>query len=188
MEDYERQFDEEHYLIAVIGPRFRTQGWLDAYDLFFIVRWKANRAISKVGRCLVRAGGTDLDRIARELTHDVYKAPGAKARFVVLSKKWKLRLPMASAMLTVFYPDDFTVYDERVCDALGDFHRVAGRTDVDNRWQGYLEYKRAVEKAAPERLPLRGKDKYLWARSRHEELKRLARRHPPAHGTSPTIQ
>jgi len=36
-------------------------------------------------------------------------------------KEWDLALPMASAILSVCWPDDFTVYDYRVCESVKDF-------------------------------------------------------------------
>jgi hypothetical protein len=98
--DFETRYNEEEYLFDVIGPRFRKQGWLNAYDLFAIVRWKANRAISKVAKLLVRVSDKALDGAARELTSDVASAASARDRFYILSEKWNLRLPMASAILT----------------------------------------------------------------------------------------
>jgi len=83
---------------------------------------------------------------------------------------------MTSAILTVLYPDDFTVYDRRVCDMLNSHHFLAGRSNLEARWQGYLEFREAVSRSAPDRLSLRDKDRYLWAQSRHEDLMRAVAR------------
>src|SRR6267378_600828 len=101
--EFEKQYNEERVLFEVVGPRFQRQGWLGAYDLFSIIRWKANRAISKVARALVRVSGSDLEQASRQLTRDLFKARDDDLRFLVLSGKWKLRLPMASAVLTVLF-------------------------------------------------------------------------------------
>lgn len=175
-EEFEKQYDEEGHLFQVVSPRFQQQGWLSAYDLFSIVRWKANRAISKVATALVRTSGSNLEQTSRQLTKDLYEAPNDRQRFFVLSGKWKLRLPMASAILTVLFPDNFTVYDVRACEMLGDFHTLASRTDIESRWQGYLEFKNAVERSTPAHLSLRNKDRYLWARSRHDGLARFVKK------------
>lgn len=52
---------------------------------------------------------------------------------------------MASAILTVLYPNDFTVYDIRVCDELKDFHGLKHTTNFENIWSGYQAYKQNVE-------------------------------------------
>jgi hypothetical protein len=174
---FDGQYNEEAYLFNVVGPRFRGRGQLDAYGFFSIVRWKANRAISKIASRVMEVGGRDLEKAVGDLGRDVFRAEDARERFFVLSKKWHMRLPMASAVLTVLYPDEFTVYDTRVCGILGGHQGVSGRQNVEARWNGYLEFKAAVERASPAGLSLRDKDRYLWARSRHNDLvEAIARR------------
>lgn len=47
---------------------------------------------------------------------------------------------MASAILTVLYPEEFTVYDIRACEQLGGGHEKAGNTSkFEQMWRGYLE-------------------------------------------------
>lgn len=72
---------------------------------------------------------------------------------------------MVSAILIVLYPEDFTVYDTRVCDMVNGFHNLANLTNFENIWHGYEEYKRRVEEVAPPTLYLRDKDRYLWGKS-----------------------
>lgn len=167
---FEKEYDEEAHLFDVVGPRFRRQGTLSAYDFFRIVRWKANRAISKVAKRLQGESGTDLEKAVSSLTRQLSAASDAQERFLVLVRGWRLRLPIASAILTVLYPEDFTVYDVRACDQVRGFHGLSARQSPDTLWRGYLEFKAAVERAAPAGLSLRDKDRFLWARSRHEDL------------------
>jgi hypothetical protein len=167
---FEEEYDEEGHLFDVVGPRFRKRGRLNAYDFFLIVRWKANRAISKVAGRLLKKSGPDLEMAVSRLTRQIFTARSAQDRFFVLVRDWGFRLPMASAILTVLYPNDFTVYDVRACDQVKGSHTLAARQNADSLWRGYLEFKRAVERAAPKRISLRDKDRFLWARSRHEDL------------------
>jgi hypothetical protein len=85
---------------------------------------------------------------------------------------WGFRLPMASAILTVLYPEDFTVYDVRVCDVLDAFHNLANLTNFKSVWHGYLEFKRKVEEIAPQGFSLRDKDRWLWGQSFYRQLKK----------------
>jgi hypothetical protein len=167
---FEKQYDEEAYLFDIVGPAFRATGRLDAYDFFFIVRWKANRAISRVAHRILAVGGPEVEVAVSELAHELFVAQTPRERFNVLLARWSLRLPMASAILTVLYPEDFTVYDARACDELGDFQGLAERRDLEAVWYGYQEFKAAVEREAPADLCLRDKDRFLWARSRHKNL------------------
>lgn len=55
-----------------------------------IVRWKANRAISKVARRLIENGGPDLDKAAGRLSRQVSRAKDARERLRVLTQDWQL--------------------------------------------------------------------------------------------------
>jgi hypothetical protein len=167
---FEKLYFEEAHLFDVVGPHFRETGRLTAYDLFFIVRWKSNRALGKMIARVRRLGDPDPEKAVAKLAGDLFRAKDAHARFRILSTEWGMRLPMASAILTVLYPEEFTVYDVNVCKEIGCFRELANRQDVESRWSGYLKFKAEVERRAPPNLSLRDKDRYLWAQSRHKRL------------------
>ena len=168
--DYLQFYDLEGYLFSTVSPRFHHHGRLSAFDFFAIVIWKANRAKSKIAARLLQQGHDDLEQAVRALTSDLHEAADAEARFRLLLDEWGLLIPMASAILTVLYPDEFTVYDVRACDVLGDFHRLANWTRTDRVWDGYQKFLRAIRDAAPSNLGLRDKDRYLWAQAVADQL------------------
>ena len=131
-------YDLESYLLGSVGPAFHERGYLSAEELFSIIIWKANRAKSKVAKKLM-GRGLPLQEAVRTLTKELHEAPDDPSRFTVLHK-WGLRLPMASAVLTILWTDDFSVYDGRVCDELGDFKHIQDRTKVVWLWEGYCQY------------------------------------------------
>lgn len=96
-------------------------------------------------------------------------ANDAKQRLAVLIDGWGFRLPMASAILSVLYPDDFTVYDVRVCGVLGDFADAQQKKFAD-LWPRYQEYVERVRHEAPDRATRRDKDRYLWGKSFESQL------------------
>jgi Protein of unknown function (DUF1348) len=75
---------------------------------------------------------------------------------------------MATAILTVLYPTEFSVYDVRVCKQLNDFKGLAGLQFSERLRQEFQRYLGAVHSAAPKGLSLRDKDRYLWGRSFYE--------------------
>ena len=79
-------------------------------------------------------------------------------------------MPMATAILTVLYPSEFTVYDVRVCDELRNFHSLQSVSKRSRQWSGYQDYRNAVAAAAPPALSLRDKDRWLWGKSFAEQL------------------
>jgi hypothetical protein len=178
---YVRYSNLGRYLFEVVHPSFQSAHSIGAFDLFSIVVWKANRAKSRVAHRLLqqqrRIGQRrSLERAARKLSADLWLAQNGETRLRILIEDWSIRLPMASAILTVLWPDEFTIYDERVCGQLrqalgarGDYRSLKNREHV---WSGYCAYRDAVRRIAPARLSLRQKDRYLWGRSAAQQLER----------------
>ena len=134
-----------------------------------IIIWKANRAKTRVRDRLNKQDGgfaAAVESIAKSLRASY----SPKQRLEVLMKEWRFRLPMASAILTVLYPSDFSVYDVRVCRQLGAFSQLAGREFSDGLWDEYQQFLSAVKNATPEGLSLRERDHYLWGRSFYEDV------------------
>jgi len=79
-------------------------------------------------------GHEDLNRAVSALWADLNKASRPRNRLQALLEKWEFLLPMASAILTVLYPTEFTVYDVRVCETLGEFGHLKNQTQFDRVW------------------------------------------------------
>jgi hypothetical protein len=175
MRDYLRYYDLERYLFEDVHERFHHEHSLGAFDFFSIIIWKANRAKSKMAQKLVArdtAGRHDLEAIVRTLTSDLYNAPDPESRLRILFQQWAFALPMASAVLTVLWPDDFTVYDYRVCDQLGAFHNLYYVNNFDRVWLEYCQFVERVRRMTPDSLSLRDKDRYLFGQSAAHQLER----------------
>jgi hypothetical protein len=170
--DFRRYYDLEGYLFDQVHPAFVEQGYLLAFDLFCIVIWKANRAKSRVASRLLDHGHQTLDQAVKVLTAGLAERRPAKERLRYLVKEWRISLPMASAILAVLYPDEFTVYDRRVCGLLGDFRDMEHLTDFDHLWSRYEQFRRSVEATGRTEWTLREKDRNLWGQSFYEQLTR----------------
>jgi hypothetical protein len=162
----------EAYLFGEVTERFQNDGTLSAFDFFCIVIWKANRSKSKVAARLRAKGHPSLAVAVDALLKGIRSAPDNRGRLSILIETWGFRLPMASAILTVLFPAEFTVYDVRVCDVLGDFKDAQHKAQFDVLWARYSAYIEAVRAAAPAQLTLREKDRYLWGKSFAEQLER----------------
>jgi len=166
--DYLRFYDLETYLWEDVQRRFHADGSIGAFDFFAIVIWKANRAKSKIAKRLLdkdRENRSELEPICRDLTATLYQAADAKERLRILRKDWGFYLPTASAILSVFWPDEFSVYDVRVREQLGGLKDLGNKTDFEKIWAGYLAYLEAVRSVSPTGLSLRECDRYLWGKS-----------------------
>lgn len=169
--DYSQFYNLEAYLFDTVNPHFHAQGYLSAFDFMCIVIWKANRAKSKIARrLLAHRPGSDLEQAVCELTSGIFRQPDAEARTRYLWWEWGFRLPMASAILTVLYPDEFTVYDYRVCECLGGFYTIGSTSNFSRLWNRYTAFCQAVKDATPENLSLRDRDRFLWGKSFADQL------------------
>jgi len=164
---YLKYYDLENYLFNEVNKRFHKQRYLEAFDFFCIIIWKANRAKTTMARRLKKYS-KDLDKVCRDITEDVYRSNNKLKTLL----EWGFRLPMASAILTVFYPDDFTVYDIRVCEVLSKYHKLGSSNNISTVLEGYSEFVKDVKKKVPSIENLRDKDRYMWAESFYKQLKR----------------
>ncbi len=169
-EDYLRYYNLEAYLFEDVRQRFFRDGKLDAFDLFSIIIWKANRSKSILARRLIKKCG-DLEVAADTFTAELFNASSPEERLLLAMKSWGFFLPMASSILSVLWPDVFTIYDIRVCQELDAFQKI-GNLKPEKVWPEYCEYRDAVVKAVPADLLLRDKDRFLWGRSAARQLVR----------------
>jgi hypothetical protein len=162
----------EDYLFIDVHERFHSQGWLSAFDFFSIIIWKANRAKSLIARKLLNHvdGVTDLDAIVYFLPNVLYKAVENKECMRILMGDWQFALSMASAILSVLYPEEFTVYDYKVCNELAFPALKNDYTFSEELWASYSSYCEEVRAKAPQNLSLRDKDRFLWGKYNVEQL------------------
>lgn len=161
----------ERYLFEKVGPSFRVDGSLSAFDFFSILIWKANRAKSYAAERLKKQHPS-LEEAVRSLALTLHRASNRRERFEVLVEGYGFRLPTTSAILSVLWPDDFSVYDVRVCDTLCDFTKIGDISNTSAMWLRYDEYIEGVKRSVPGTLSLRDKDRVLWARSAMRQLHR----------------
>ena len=147
-----RYYDLERYLFEDVHQRFHIDHSIGAFDFCSIVIWKANRAKSKIARKLLAKdpmGRRNLEVIVRTLTASLDDASNPKERMRLLVKDWSFALPMASAVLSVCWPDYFTIYDARVCDQLGKFHDLDQLADFEKYGKGTWSLRPASRKRHP---------------------------------------
>ncbi|RJQ33047.1 hypothetical protein C4572_00120 [Candidatus Parcubacteria bacterium] len=162
--DFSKYYNLEQYLFTDVRNKFNSNGFLDAKDFFCIVIWKANRAKTNIKKKLIKVNG-NLDKAVRFLTEEIFLAKNKEEKLDVLLKKWKFGLPMATAILTVLYPNEFSVYDYRVREQIG-------LPNISTGKKYFLDFLPKVQES-PHGQCLRDKDKYLWGKSFYEDLNKL---------------
>lgn len=162
---YSKYYDLENYLFSEVCENFLKRGYLTAAEFFCIVIWKANRAKTKIKKKLTENG--TVAEVVRKITEQIFEAKKADEKLNILLKKWDFGMPMATAILSVLFPSEFTVYDYRVRDQLG----LKSIYSTKKYFDYFLPM---VHKAAKEyNKTLRETDKELWGKSFFQDLERL---------------
>lgn len=160
----------EDFLFGTVGPHFRETGAISPEDFWLILIWKANRAKGQARWRIEQATGLSWSDAVPKIAKNISDAENDEARLrSLMTGNWKFRLPTASAILSVLYPDQFSVYDVRACETLeaeglGDHHLLDWPYTVKT-WPGYQRFLAAVRAAGPAQATLRQNDYYLWGRS-----------------------
>ena len=159
----------EQYLFEIVSDRFAEEQTLTPYDFFAIIVWKSNRSKMNVRDGLLAAGKSPADVMA-----DVVAADTPRGKIETLLQIRGIGAPIASAILTVCYPDEFTVLDDRVWRTLKQA-RVDGLPDYSpSSPEDYIRYCQVCRRLAAERgMSLRDLDRALWAKSWEDDLRRL---------------
>src|SRR5579875_77992 len=139
--------EREQVLLTMVGPEAKSTGYLTKDQLVDIARWKSQRATSRIA---ANSPGE-----VEAFTRLAFEAP-AYLRHRVLCCLSGVRIPMASAILTVVFPDTYTVYDVRATNTL----QAAGYTQTDGYWS-YVDLCQGI--ATKIGTDLRTLDRALWA-------------------------
>ena len=169
--NYREYYDLETYLFRTVRGRFRDEGHICSFDFFSIIHWKGSFQWGngeRIADGLRNRYGNPLSEAVRELTRRIHQADDDRSQLDLLIKLPGIHLATATAILTVFYPKRFTVYDRRVTKQLG--RKKITTTKPDLRWKEYQAYREAVRDTAPSGLGLRDADRYLWAKDRATDL------------------
>jgi hypothetical protein len=162
-------YNPETLLFPALAQSFADTGTLDPASLYLILDWKAPRARTRHRSRLARIAGS-FNAATNDIAADLRVATGPEQQLGLLLTKWGFRLPTASAILAVLYPDTFTIYDTRVCNTLQAFHQLGGIKWSPKAWEEYQRFVVAVRAAAPQGLSLRDCDRWLWGRDKREAM------------------
>ena len=162
-------YSPETLLFPMVAQSFAHTGTLEPVMLYLILDWKAPRARTRHRSRLAKIAG-NFNTAAATIGAELYAATGPEQRLCLLLTKWGFRLPTASAILAILYPEAFTIYDIRVCNTLHAFHQLGDMKWSANTWREYLRFMAAVRMAAPQGLSLRDCDRWLWGQNKKKAL------------------
>ena len=171
---FEKYYNLETYLFKEVSINFQKRGYLKVDEFFSIVIWKANRAKSKIARKKEFKKYSSLEEGVKALTQSLFITQNRKEKACLLMNNWNFQIPIASAILSILYPDEFSVYDYRVCDMLkkelktDKYHKMKNLT-FEKLWLIYEDYLKQVKRIS-DKNTFREADKYLWGKSFYYQL------------------
>jgi thermostable 8-oxoguanine DNA glycosylase len=156
--DYYSKFSSiENYLFNDVHNNFLKNHKLTVTEFYSIVIWKANRAKGYIKNGLLEAKTT-----VNQLTSRIYSTENIRGKIELLTNINGIGYPIASAILTVCYPDEFTIVDYRAVRSLKRYG-IAMNGNPSTNINSYLNYVSICKKTAQDNhLTLRELDKYLW--------------------------
>lgn len=159
LEKYKQYYFLENYLFDTVTKNFERNRHLTEEEFFAIVIWKSNRAKTKV-----RDGIKESQKTVQMITSEISQAKTPEEKLKLLTDIDGIGLPMASAILTVCYPKDFTVVDYRARSSLKEFD-VEIKGDPSTDCTAYFDYLNKCMKLAQKfNFSLRDFDRILWAK------------------------
>lgn len=156
----------EEYLFEKVSRRFVEDQTLTPYDFFAIVTWKSNRSKTKI-----KVGLATACKSVEELMREVSQAATPEAKVQTLLDISGIGVAIASALLAVCYPEQFTVLDYRVWASLKAEAVEPMPPHYPQDAAAYVQYCKACSHLANgASLSLRNLDRALWAKSWEEDL------------------
>jgi len=162
-------YSPETYLFAAVAASFAHTGQIHPEAFYLICDWKAPRARTRHLKRLAQIAGNFTNAVS-QIADELHRADGNERRINILMTKWKFRLPTASAILAVLYPDVFTVYDIRTCTVLDDFKSLGDMNWSLDLWREYQRFAAAVRSAVPDAKSLRDCDRSLWGKDKRRVM------------------
>lgn len=159
--EYLKYYWLEKYLFGEVNRNFRKNKSLTPGEFLAIVIWKRNASKTKIARGL---SGTRI----RSIVRSIYDEKDPEKKLEILLKIKYIGIAIASAVLTVLYPNKFTVVDYRVLNSLKRLSvKIKGKPMQDR--DDYLAYVDICKKEAKKRrLSLRNLDRALWGMDFYE--------------------
>ncbi len=174
IKDYLKYYWLENYLFGEVSGNFQKDGYLSDEDFFAIVIWKRNASKTKIKMGIKNSGKT-----IKEITFEISRTVNIEQKLEILTSISGIGISIASAILTVLYPTQFTIADYRAGNSLRnkfDGENIPSKISDSKNYFLYLEVcKKLAEK---NNLSLRDFDRAIWGMDFYEGksgLKDLAR-------------
>lgn len=154
---YIELYDTENYLFKVIGPSVKKRGFFLFDEFYKICMWKSARQKQRYIK--------NKDSVEKK-TNSAFAEVDERKRMEMLCRLNGVSIPMASALLTIVYPEKYAVIDIRCLEMLKKKNCDIGKYPSLNTWIKYLKIMR--EWAKENNVTPRELDMALFATHREE--------------------
>lgn len=145
-------YNQEEYLFCFIGPKIKKRGFVNFQEFYKICMWKSVR---QKHNYLVNK------KTVERVTKEAFKENDERKKMVGLCQLKGVGIPMASAILTIVFPDKYAVIDIRCIEMLNKLNLTIKKHITLNIW---LEYLKIIRNLAKDNgLTPREIDKVLFA-------------------------
>jgi len=151
-------YDLETYLFQDVHEKFERGEPVSEFDFYCIIYWKRNASKTNI-----KKGLDKLRTKPWQLLRQVEAAGGPKQKLKVLRKVSGIGIAIASAILAVCYPDEYTVVDSYVLKMLKERGHLSDDSMTESR---YLEYNQKCKTWSRKLgISLRRMDRLLWTKA-----------------------
>ena len=164
LDEITNYWDLEDHILTTVGTSVRSRGAYTVAEFLTVAYWKSRRQLANYV-ANERTSGT----VAMVTRAALTTQPPPEGRWRRLATLTGVRTPVASALLTVWRPDEYTIIDVWALAALSDLgegvdsvpFRDHGQPWWEQHYEGYLKAcQRIAERLQP--LSLRDVDRALW--------------------------
>jgi len=138
IQKYIELYDTERYLFYVIGPKVRKRGYLIFDEFYKICMWKSTRQKNNYLKN---------KNIVEKTTKKAFSEKEESNKIEILCSNLNgVSIKTASAVLTVVYPKEYGIIDERCLDMLNRYGIKISKYNSVGNWLKYLEIIRKLAK------------------------------------------
>ncbi|MDD4110583.1 MAG: hypothetical protein PHS54_03410 [Clostridia bacterium] len=155
---YKKYYLIEKYLFDEVSKNFYNRHFLTKEEFFVIIIWKSNRSKTKV-----LDGIKSTNKTIKQISEQIFNTKDRKNKIEILQKIDGIGLPIASAILTVCFPNEFTITDYRATRTLKTIKKGKNIKNPSSSIDNYLNYVDiCIDEAKSKNISLRELDRFLW--------------------------
>ncbi|MCX8175585.1 MAG: hypothetical protein N3E51_05275 [Candidatus Micrarchaeota archaeon] len=166
--------DFEEGQLAEIRRKFEKNGTISILDFSTILYWKSNRTKSGILKT-IKNREVSVTSLFSRVSAENDRTKKVEILLEIKGRKKNgekgIGIPIASAILAVLYPKDYSICDKRVWDTLRESEYMEKFVHKPNTPANYMKFNEKLKEIANENCKSRRElDNYLWGKNLCKEL------------------